>query len=71
MGSNPSGPDTKKSLTAKAVRDFLKTNPNYNTNAPPFEVRGCKVISGGAFVIRGGNIAIFNDCRLLPIIKEI
>jgi hypothetical protein len=20
----------------------LKTNPNFNTNAPPFEVRGCK-----------------------------
>ena len=27
----------------------LKTNPNFNTNAPPFEVRGSKVILGGAF----------------------
>ena len=26
----------------------LKTNPNFNTIAPPFEVRGCKVILGGA-----------------------
>ena len=28
-------------------RAFLKTNPNFNTNAPPFEVRGCKVILDG------------------------
>ena len=26
----------------------MKTNPNFNTNAPPFKVRGCKVILGGA-----------------------
>ena len=31
------------------VFGFLKTNPNFNTNAPPFEVRGCKVSLGGAF----------------------
>ena len=30
---------------------FLKTNPNFNTNAPPFEVRGRKVLLGGAFDI--------------------
>ena len=28
----------------------LKTNPNFDTNAPPFEIRGCKVILGGAFL---------------------
>ena len=33
---------------------FLKTNPNFNTNAPPFGVRGCKVILGGAFYAEGG-----------------
>ena len=33
---------------------FLKTNPNFNTNAPPFEIRGCKVILGGAFSCQGG-----------------
>ena len=32
---------------------YLETNPNFNTNAPPFEVRGCKVILGGAFLVRG------------------
>ena len=33
---------------------FLKTNPNFNTNAPPFEVRGCKSSLGGAFLGYGG-----------------
>ena len=32
----------------------LNTDPNFNTNAPPFEVRGCKVILGGAFLGQGG-----------------
>ena len=32
---------------------LLKTNPNFNTNVPPFEVRGCKVILGGAFLGQG------------------
>ena len=32
----------------------MKTNPNFNTNEPPFEVRGCKVILGGAFLGQGG-----------------
>ena len=27
---------------------FLKTNPNFDTNVPPFEARGCKDILGGA-----------------------
>ena len=35
-------------------RSYLKTNPDFNTNAPPFEVRGCKVILGGAFLGQGG-----------------
>ncbi len=34
-------------------KDILGTNPNFNTNAPPFKVRGCKVISGGAFLSQG------------------
>ena len=33
---------------------LVKTNPNFDTNAPPFEVRGCKVILGGAFLRKGG-----------------
>jgi hypothetical protein len=32
----------------------LKTNPNFNTNAPPLEVRGCKVILRGAFLGQWG-----------------
>ena len=32
----------------------MKTNPNFNTNAPPFEVRGSKVVLGGAFFSQGG-----------------
>ena len=33
---------------------FLKTNPYFDTNAPPFEVRGCRVVLGGAFLGQGG-----------------
>ena len=33
---------------------FKKNNPNFDTNAPPFKVRGCKVILGGAFFNSGG-----------------
>ena len=43
-------------LSATNVVFLLKTNPNFNTNAPPFEVRGCKVILGGAFLSQGGAI---------------
>ena len=32
----------------------LANDPNFNTNAPPFGVRGCKVILGGAFSGQGG-----------------
>jgi len=43
---------TKKAL-AFASAFLMKTNPNFNTNAPLFEVRGCKVILGGAFLSQG------------------
>ena len=43
---NPMGSDLRS----------LKTNPNFDTNAPPFEIRGCKVILGGAFLSRGGAV---------------
>jgi hypothetical protein len=43
----------KKKTTPFGVVFFLKTNPNFNTNAPPFEARGCKVILGGAFLSQG------------------
>ena len=46
---------------------FLKTNPNFNTNAPPFEIRGCKVILGGAFLSKGG--AKLSTIHTLDIIK--
>lgn len=36
----------------------MKTNPNFNTNAPPFEVRGCKVILGGAFLGQGVQLTL-------------
>ena len=41
---------------------FLKTNPNFNTNAPPFEIRGCKVILGGAYLSQGVQRVIPNPC---------
>lgn len=41
---------------------FLKTNPNFNTNAPPFEVMGCKFILGGAFLGQGVQRVIPNSC---------
>ena len=36
--------------------DFLGTDPNFNTNAPPFKVRGCKVNLGGAYLSQGVQI---------------
>ena len=37
--------------------DFLlETNSNFNTNAPPFEARGCKVNLGGAYLSQGVQI---------------
>ena len=41
-------------VMAFIAKDSMKANPNFNTNAPPFEVRGCKVILGGAFLDWGG-----------------
>ena len=35
---------TKIKSPEKSELLFLKTNPNFNTKAPPFEVRGCKVL---------------------------
>ena len=48
---------------------FLETNPNFNTNAPPFEVRGCKVILGGAFLGQGGakNFEFIKPFKLISI----
>lgn len=53
--------------TRSASRLSLKTNPNFNTNAPPFEIRGCKVILGGAFLSKGG--AKLSTIHTLDIIK--
>ena len=50
----PSLPLTNKLSHPYGWLNLLKTNPNFDTNAPPFEVRGCKVILGGAFFIQGG-----------------
>lgn len=66
MGSNPSL-KAKKEETPHGVSSFLKTNPNFNTNAPPFEIRGCKVILGGAFLSKGG--AKLSTIHTLDIIK--
>ena len=35
---------------------FLANNYNFDTNAPLFEVRECKVILGGAFLSQGVQI---------------
>ena len=47
----------------------LKTDPNFNTNAPPFIVRGCKVILGGAFLGQGGakNFEFIKPFKLISI----
>ena len=43
----------------KRFLGIMKTNPNFNTNAPPFEVRGCKVILGGCiFLSRGCKLGL-------------
>ena len=49
-------PPTKKGH--RLVSFSLKTNPNFNTNAPPFVVRGCNVILGGAFSHWGVQITL-------------
>ena len=43
-----------KNPTTNVVGLLLKTNPNFDTTAPPFESRGCKAFLGGAFSCQGG-----------------
>ena len=31
----------------------VANDPNFNTNAPPFRVRGCIAVIGGAFLLKG------------------
>ncbi len=50
----PARVDLIEKPTSRNLSVFLKINPNFNTNAPPFEVRWCKVILGGAFSCQGG-----------------
>ena len=38
---------------------FLKADPNFDTNAPPFDVRGCKLGLGGCKQLR--SIKIFAE----------
>ena len=64
--------DRKKEKSPKqesAWGSHLKTNPNFNTNAPLFEVRGCKVILGGAFLGQGGakNFEFIKPFKLISI----
>ena len=54
--SNPSS-NVKKCRYPFGYLHFLKTDPNFNTNAPPFEARGCKVILGGHFTPKGVQIS--------------
>ena len=53
---------SKKRRTSSEIRRFLGTDPNFNTNAPPFGVRGCKVNLGGAFLGQGVQRVIPNSC---------
>jgi hypothetical protein len=46
--------DRLKEKTIRLTNGFLKTESNFNTNAPPFEIRGCKIILGGAFLSQRG-----------------
>jgi len=43
----------------------MKTNPNFDTNAPPFVVGGCRVVLGGAFYAGGGAIPYPSSGRLI------
>ena len=46
---------TKRSkVTFVTLLLFLKTDPNFDTNAPLFEVRGCNVILVGAILALRG-----------------
>lgn len=31
----------------------MANDPNFNTNAPPFRLRGCIAVIGGAFLLKG------------------
>ena len=46
----------KKAVGKTYCFAYLKTDPNFDTNAPPFELRGCKVILRGAFWGQGVQI---------------
>ena len=46
----------------------MGTNPSFDTNAPPFVVRGCKVMLGGAFFCQGGAIFIIQTALLLLVV---
>ena len=43
----------KKPLDAYQAVSVLANDPNFNTNAPPFRVRGCIAVIGGAFLLKG------------------
>ena len=62
--------DKKRSnFWSTKVTSFLKTNPNFDTNAPPFEIRGCRVVLGGAFYAEGGakNYEFIKPFKLISI----
>ena len=44
----------------------MKTNPNFDTKAPPFVVRGCKVILGGAFSGQGVQNCNIQRSQVVP-----
>ena len=49
-------PAAAKRIPMRPLPESSRNNitPNLDTNAPPFEVRGCKFILGGAFLDHGG-----------------
>ena len=47
-------PISKESPPLWGGLSLLKTNPNFNTTAPPFEIRGCNFLSGGCIFDLGG-----------------
>ena len=50
-GFDPPFTKSKEKRVADATLFSLKINPNFNTNAPPFESRGCKLGLGGQFIL--------------------
>ena len=57
----------KTTATFIEAAAILKTNPNFDTNAPPFEPRGCKVILGGAYLSQGVQIGFRGGKQLRSI----